>query len=348
MTKHRKIEILEKYVNGKASKAEETYIENEFSKGGLNFLLRKYLKEDWNNLEPKGSLDLDYILGHIHDEINKKEPTGKLPFLNRAYRVYVQMAAVLLIPLLLSVAYYIIGTSNGHSVFKENRATSKIVAPYGSRIAFNLPDGSKGFLNSGSSMIYSIPFSDSRNVTLEGEAWFDVKKDSRHPFEVRSGPAVIRVLGTSFNVSAYEGEGQIEVFLESGIVEFIAGQQSKPVRLEPSEHLIFKNRTINIDKTEAEKFKGWTEGKLVFRGDNMKEVAGRIGRWYNVDIEIEDKELEDYVFRATFIDNSLTEVLQFLSLASPIDYRITSRKQLSEDKRDKEKVTLTKRKISTN
>jgi len=83
-----------------------------------------------------------------------------------------------------------------------------------------------------------------------------------------------------------------------------------------------------------------TEGKLVFRGDPMDEVARRIERWYNVKIELADKELEKYSFRATFEDDKLEDVLHFLCMTSPIRYQITSRKLLEDGTYEKEKVTI--------
>ena len=80
--------------------------------------------------------------------------------------------------------------------------------------------------------------------------------------------------------------------------------------------------------TDPSKFTAWVEGKLVFRGDPMAEVARRIERWYNVEVRLADKRIEQYVFRGTFEDDSLEDVLRVLSMTSPLKYKITDRKLL--------------------
>jgi ferric-dicitrate binding protein FerR (iron transport regulator) len=87
---------------------------------------------------------------------------------------------------------------------------------------------------------------------------------------------------------------------------------------------------VTRSRAETVKYSSWTEGKLVFRSDSMSEVARRIERWYNVQVEIMDEELEKYSFRATFEDDPLEEVLKFLGMTSPIRYEITPR-QLTAD-----------------
>ena len=113
--------------------------------------------------------------------------------------------------------------------------------------------------------------------------------------------------------------------------------------MKPDERLVFSDGAINIDKTEAAKYAAWKEGKLVFRGDPMAEVARRIERWYNVEVELVDKDLEKYVIRGTFQDDSLEEVFRYLSMTSPIRYRITDRKMLADGTWQKQKVLLYKK-----
>ncbi len=108
----------------------------------------------------------------------------------------------------------------------------------------------------------------------------------------------------------------------------------------PLERLVFQNGNISKSVTDPAKYNAWTEGKLVFRGDLMTEVARRIERWYNVKICLADQEIEKYSFRATFEDDKLEDVLRFLSLTSPIRYQITPRKLLPDGTYEKEKVTI--------
>jgi transmembrane sensor len=195
-------------------------------------------------------------------------------------------------------------------------------------------------LNSGSRLTYSLPFSRDRHVVLEGEAWFNVKHDEKHQFEVTSGTSTVKVYGTHFNMSAYPEESYIEVVLEQGKVSYINKELRKEVEILPSERLIYKNGTISKSVTDPSKYKAWTEGKLVFRGDPMAEVARRLERWYNVEVIVADKELDRYSFRGIFLDDTFEDVLKYLSMTSPIKYSISPRKLMGDGTFKKEEVTI--------
>ena len=129
-----------------------------------------------------------------------------------------------------------------------------------------------------------------------------------------------------------------------GKVEYHSNISNDKIILLPSERLVCHEGRTDKTVVEPEKYNAWTEGKLVFRGDPMAEVARRIERWYNVKITIADKELERYSFRATFQDDSLEDVLKFLSMTSPIRYKVTPRKLLPDGNFTKEEVIIYKRK----
>jgi ferric-dicitrate binding protein FerR (iron transport regulator) len=290
------------------------------------------------------------MLDKVHHLIRNKEDQKRKLFRHRFVRSFSKVAAILMLPILLTGGLtigYLLKRSNPIS---EQSASSVIHAPMGSRVAFNLPDGTKGFLNSGSSLTYSIPFINNRNVALDGEAWFDVTHDQNHPFEISAGNSKVKVLGTRFNVSAYQEAQYIEVVLQQGKVEFYRDSQSEKVALAPSQKLVFRDGKVNVTKTDPSKYESWTVGKLVFRGDDMAEVARRIERWYNVKVILADKELERYSFRATFEDDSLDEVLRMLGMTSPIDFKITPRIVNNDGTVEKRIVSLYQRvnKISTN
>jgi len=198
-------------------------------------------------------------------------------------------------------------------------------------------------LNSGSYLSYSLPFANNRQLKLEGEAWFEVKSDESHPFEISAGNSTVEVVGTSFNLSAYPVENYIEIVLDEGKVEFMGNNDEEKVTILPEERLVYQNGQTSKTVVDPDKYSAWTEGKLVFRGDPMAEVARRIERWYNVKVNIADKELEKYSFRATFQDDSLEEVLKLLAMTSPIRYKITPRKFLPDGTYDAEVITISKK-----
>ena len=285
-------------------------------------------------------VNLNHLLDRVHHIIRKNETLKRQKPFQKIIRIYMRAAAILLLPLLIAGGMVYSYLSNHGKITADQRVSSTIFAPLGARVSFILPDGTTGMLNSGSHLSYSLPFTNNRQVKLEGEAWLEVKHDQDHPFEISNGNSTVKVLGTSFNMSAYPAENYIEVVLQQGKVEFLDKKGNEKVTMLPSERLVYQNGNIIKTVTDASKYNAWTEGKLVFRGDPMAEVARRIERWYNVKIQLADKELEKYSFRATFLDDTLEEVLRCLSLTSPIRYKITPRELMPDDTFKKQEVTI--------
>lgn len=336
--------IIENYIDGTASDSEKEFVEKLFAQGETNQYLRNQLEKDWSSFA-EGSQhkpDLSYLLERIHQKIRQKELKDSMKPLKKLQRAYFKAAAILLFPLILSAAiiYFILGKQQ---ISKDEQSSVRIFAPMGSRISFNLPDGTKGMLNSGSYLDYSLPFAADRKINLEGEGWFEVAHDPEHPFEITASGSVVRVLGTSFNISAYSVEDYFEIVLNSGKVEYYNIGSTELVALRQSERLVRKGGNTIVSVVNTEKYNAWTEGKLVFRNDPMDEVVRRIERWYNVNITIADKELEKYSFRATFQDDTLDDVLKFLSMTSPIAYEISPRKILSDGTFGKTGITIHKK-----
>ncbi len=332
MLKQEEIEKIEKYIKGVSTDEEKAYVEFLFSKGEHNDYLQHLLEKDWDILLRDTSfseVDLSHLLDRIHHLIRKNEILKSQKPVQKFIRIYMRAAAILLLPLLIAGGLVFNYLSIDHKPIADRLVSSTIYAPLGARVSFNLPDGSTGMLNSGSKLSYSLPFNNNRQVRLEGEAWFEVNRDEDHPFEISTGNSTVKVLGTSFNMSAYPDENYVEVVLKTGKVEFMKSDGNDKVTMIPSERLVFQNGNISKSVTDPAKYNAWTEGKLVFRGDQMGEVARRIERWYNVKIDIADKELEKYSFRATFEDDKLEEVLRLLSMTSPISYNIYTAKAFS-------------------
>jgi transmembrane sensor len=337
------IDGIERYVNGELNDKERKIVESLFIDGETNIYLRDRINKDWDlmlqNTELK-DVNTKHILGRIHRVIHEEETNKKNKPLRKILQVYMRVAAILMIPLLLagSLIYYYVYDKYLKNTGEEVITT--IFAPYGSRVSFNLPDGTIGMLNSGSSLTYRLPFSHNRNVKMEGEGWFEVNRDENHPFEISAGNSKIKVLGTSFNVSAYPAENYVEVVLLQGEVEFLDTVGKEKETILPSERLVFRNGNISKSVTDPSKYSSWTEGKLIFRGDGMAEVARRIERWYNVKVKLADSELEKYSFHATFEDDKLDDLLRLLSMTSPIKYKIAPSKILTDGTYEKEVVTI--------
>jgi ferric-dicitrate binding protein FerR (iron transport regulator) len=340
------IEKLERFSKGLSDKTEAQYISSFFSENEDNSEFENHLQikfDEYIKNNPDEDYNLSYLLDRIHHIIHKNENKKKQTVVRRIYSWYTAAAAVLLIPILIFGGIWFFNKNPETLSIAESPSIYTLFAPMGSRISFTLPDGTQGWLNSGSSLEYSLPFNANRKVVVLGEANFNVTHDVSHPFEITAGKSKVKVLGTKFNLSAYPTENRVEVVLEEGKVEFSTEGLSSAIQLLPNERLILSNGSINIDKTEAGKYSAWTEGKLVFRGDLMAEVARRIERWYNVEVELVDKDLEKYIIRGTFQDDSLEDVFRYLGMTSPIRYRITDRKMLADGTWQKQKVLLYKK-----
>jgi ferric-dicitrate binding protein FerR (iron transport regulator) len=333
-------EVIERYLKNQVNDEEKAWVEALFSTGEKNQVLRQYMEDIWNNIDTEHTglvPDLGHVLQDIHKNI-KSEKSHRFNPVSRIITVYTRVAAILLLPIIAAGLLYMHKLSNMPA--DDKKAVASIYAPLGSRVSFTLPDSTTGMLNSGSKLSYTLPFNNKRNVSLEGEGWFEVKKDASHPFEIKAGTSTINVIGTCFNLSAYPTEDYVEVVLLKGKVNFSSAKNNDEIPVFPSERLVYHNGEVVKNVADPDKYKAWTEGKLVFRNEPMSEVARRIERWYNVKMNLADKELQKYSFRATFEDDSLEEVLRYICLTSPIRYSIIPSQLLPDGTFEKEIVTI--------
>jgi transmembrane sensor len=329
---------IKRFFGGKYSRADYMVTRSLFTDIARREELLKYMENQWLDLdkEPLPEGNIDHLLDKIHHRIRLEAgPTRRHSFT----RVFQRVAAILIIPLLLgSLALYYSQSNNNQA----GEAMAEIQCPLGVRTKFLLPDGTTGFLNSGSTLEYQVNFSSERDVTLQGEAYFDVAPDKERPFTVHTPHLVTRVLGTRFIVIAYGDESCEEIILREGKVEISSSHGKKLATLGPDQKLGYNtiNGIFKSSQVEASQFISWTEGKLVFRNESMQEVARRLGRWYNADIEIQDKELLDYAMWATFIDEPLEEVLKLMTYTAPMSYEELIRETTHDTVYKKRKVIL--------
>lgn len=323
-------DIIRRYCEGNFDKEDIQYIYSLFSDYENDIGFQKYIKGEflnYINTEPAEEVNISNLLGIIHGVINKNESRKKQAHLKCIYKWYSAVAAILLLPVIIAGYIWFDTVNKSKNVVlvaeEESVTLTTIHAPLGSRISFTLPDSTVGWLSGGSYLTYGIPFANNRNVNISGEVWFDVNKNEQYPFKVYSGTSLIEVTGTKFNLSAYPEEDYVEVILEEGGVIFSQQGLVSQVEMKPNERLLLKNGNIDISSdVDVSKYTGWKEGKLIFRSDSMSEVAKRIERWYNVKVVLVDKELDDYVIRGTFQDDSLEEVFHFLSMLVPLEYQV--------------------------
>lgn len=221
------------------------------------------------------------------------------------------------------------------------------IAKPGAKSRLLLPDGSVVWLNSGSRISYPANFTDSlREVELEGEAYFDVAKDAKRPFVVLTRDINIKVLGTVFNVKCYPEDNRTEATLVRGLVQIskTGGGDQEAFLLHPHEKVVVNRGLERISSNTGiavpnnmvirqlkESVKdtsmteiAWVYNKLVFDGEDFREMAAEIERWYNVKIVINDSTVAGYRFHAKFENESISEVLSALRLSLPFTFKINN------------------------
>ena len=342
--------LLRKYFQKKCSPEERRFIEQCFVDARCSRDITDASKQEWEETSSEGDNKglLANILYKIHYNIRLEEFRNikERRWLTRAKAAFLRISAAVLLPLIfVTVWQWQNSLSDNQLVFTE------IHAPYGSRVEFDLPDGSSGWLNSGSSLKFPIRFANNeRKVTLNGEGYFNVIRNPKKAFIVSTKNYQVRALGTSFNVMAYSDLDSFEeVTLESGKVRIEKikqdGTSSKIMDLNPGQHAHMDNisNSIKITDNEAYKFTAWKDGKLIFRNDPLERVIRNLERYYNIDIEVEDEQLFKYHFHATFEEESLFETLRLLKLSSAIDYKILAREKNQNGSYKKRKIILFKK-----
>ena len=300
---------------GKSSNDDEDFVAAKYLNEGDEGELKEIAREHWEK-SPSQEVELQHILNRIHFHISTT--ANKRTVLIRIMSAYYRVAAVLLIPLLIGGIYLMMQNSKKYSAYTE------ISAPQGSRVHFTLPDGSMGFLNGGSRLQYSVNFSANRKVSLIGEGYFEVAKDKNNLFTVQTKYADIQVFGTKFDVCAYEGDHNVSTTLEEGSVRIFNKTEKTYSMLNPGEQNVISktNGKMQTMPVNTGLFTSWKDNMLRFNNSPFYEVVKKMERWYGIKI-ILDKSLkysENYTF--TVRTESLKELLQLLSITTPMSYKI--------------------------
>jgi ferric-dicitrate binding protein FerR (iron transport regulator) len=316
-------------------------LKTAFGQKGENLELEEQFKDHWMDFNEREFPDvqLDHLLDKIQHRIYLEQKSNRkvVPLL----QIFQRVAAILFIPLLLASLIYNFWNQKGE---ETNISWVQIQCPPGVRTKFQLPDGSTGFLNSGSLLTYPTNFAKERNITLSGEGYFDVVHNEKSPFHVITKNLDIKVLGTTFDVVAYDNEDKEEIILQTGHIEVSDKEGTKLASLIPDQKLVLNKieRKYNIEKISSGQYIAWKEGKLMFRNENIENMAIRISRWYNVDVVVDKKhsDIGTYTYHGTFVDEHLDDVLKLLSLSSPIRYVEPERKVDKDGNFTKRKVIL--------
>ena len=245
------------------------------------------------------------------------------------------IAASLIIVIGLGLFFYLNKTYNyKHGALPHVEMIVKHTS-LGERSIITLPDGTKVFLNSGSTLKFPKIFDGgTREVELTGEAFFEVKRIIKHPFIVYSGNLKTTVLGTSFNVHAYTNKEVLQVAVATGKVKVeINNQETKntePVFLTPNQKVESegKNLQLIIGKVNISDVIGWKNGVLIFEDSPIDEVVDKLEKWFGVPVQLANHNLSDVCFIGRFENPDLRDVLDAIKFTTGIEYKINNTKVL--------------------
>ena len=303
-------------------------------------------------LKPVDAERQQQVWARIEKKIQSPQASGKV--IPLSYLKWAAAAAVVVFAYLLGAQ-----TSGKHKSVEIAKGEYTIEAPKGGKSVMTLSDGSKVWLNAGSSLLFDKNFGEqNRKLSLQGEAYFEVAHDAQHPFLVETSGITIAALGTAFNVKAYPDDDQIETTLVEGSVRIETNAQSKtrtaPVVLEPNQKVVFykdrqslsvqTNVTDNAapagkqksDAVALQSFSkielskdvdvalstSWKDKRWMVQSERLGVFATTIERKYDVVMVFEDPKLGDYRISATLEEETIEQLLNAIRLTVPMDYRI--------------------------
>ena len=214
---------------------------------------------------------------------------------------------------------------------KDTFADISVEAPLGSKTKLYLPDGTLVWLNAGSRMTYSQGFGvDNRKVELEGEGYFEVKRNEKIPFFVKTKDLQLQVLGTKFNFRDYPEDHEVVVSLLEGKVGLNnLLREEKEAVLSPDERAVLNkaNGLLTVESVTASNASQWTDGYLFFDEELLPDIAKELERSYNVKIHIANDSLKTFRFYGNFVrrEQSIQEVLEALASTEKMQYKIEER-----------------------
>ena len=317
-----------------------SYLSNELDEKSFSELKRWSMESETNRIYVRDQLEIWFSSGVLSDKtfFNKNEAfdlfkqrvaeAGRNKRLRRfSWKVIYRVAAVVLLLLLPLATYW-----QGKEAVKHNFADMVVEAPLGARTKLYLPDGTLVWLNAGSKIVYSQGFGvDDRNLSLEGEGYFEVTKNEKIPFVV-TRELNLKVLGTKFNFKNYPEDEEVTVNLMEGKVALQNELKKMPaLYLTPREKMVLNKRTgiIKKSKTHVEYSNAWSRNELFFDEELLEDIAKKLMRSYDVKIQVADS-LRNKRFYGSFkiIGNTIDEVLQTIASTNRMQYRYEDEKYI--------------------
>ena len=323
--------LLKKFYKGECTAEEAVIVQSWFDSDNEKDKVLEFLETYWQDFEDAEHVSKDYssasLLHQINTRIAKETPPARrtdTPFALPAKNAYfLRIAAIVLVAFGLA---FLFQTINDHTLAREANLTVQQQVARGEKHTVLLDDGTKVTLNSGSKLIYPSHFtSNTRKVSLEGEAFFEVARNEKKPFIIITQDIHTTVLGTSFNVKAYYDDPDIRVSVGTGKVkvarldnpatayELLAGQEVVYQALPPS---------FAVGKYDQRATLAWKDNIIYFKDASFKEVISTLERWYGVDIQQEGQGDESWEYSGVFENQTLENVLLSISYVKHFSYEI--------------------------
>ncbi len=348
-------ELLRKYNEKTCTVEELARLRYYFSARNHKSLVKKSLYQEIVNFVPSQQTvpesDFKRIFEKVQSNITDSSPSETVTQIAEKRRpVYLQILkiAAIVIPVFLLggiLSYFIMGNRPK----PENITYTEIRAPYGARTEIGLPDGSTVWLNAGSRIKYMNVFNrDNREIQLHGEAYFKVAKNADLPFDVKTGDLSIQALGTEFNVKSYDDEDIIETTLVEGKIAIHQGRKQKNIYLEPHQQALYVkyNKNLSVkdltvvkeakpevlklqkgiiyiaEKIDPQPIVAWKDNRLILKGEELSNLAIKLERKYDVKFIFGSEKLKPFRFSGTLENETLTQVLDVITLSAPLGYKL--------------------------
>ena len=318
-------DLVIKYINRSCTKEELSCFLDMVKHNPESFPeLDASVREQWEK-EPLETIDDDAYAIYRQEALRliRKSRKGR-KFLKRQVPFGRAAAVAASLAVLISGGYFIISDMIGNRVEKQLATYEHIVAAPGQIREITLPDGTEVTLNVASSLKYNARYGkESREVWLDGEAFFDVESNEECPFSIHSGMLDVNVTGTSFNVCAYNDNPMTTVTVKSGKVGVVYGDDDIRMNLRADEEIVINTDDSSVSRNAVNAMDAlkWMRGSLIFRQNTLPEVIRILRRHYSCDIELRDS-TSSVRISGTHDNKSIESVLESICFSAGLHYRV--------------------------
>lgn len=255
-----------------------------------------------------------------------------------------RVAAILFIPALLSGIWYFMKQRELLNELSVVTVNQEIKTQPGTKSHLFLPDSTEVWLNSASVLKFPSVFrGNERRIDLQGEAIFKVFRNKKKPFIVGTSSMDIEAVGTEFNVSAYPDDLKLSTTLAEGKIKITdKADATRVMYIDPGVQVNYDvtQKTYKTENVHVKDVIAWRDGVLIFNETPFYEVVAKLGRWFNADIRIEDQSIGNYRFTGTFTSESLEQIMELLTLTTPITYSSNKREVMDDRTYSKQEIKI--------